>query len=90
MFSLFEAENEGISVQELLKRFKIKWKSKPSLDDIKCPHCRKIFKLRGEEGLEELLYAIDPKLSGLTENSVITQEIYDVACCTLRNDGLER
>lgn len=90
MFSLFEEENEGISVQELLKRFRVKWKSKSSSDEIRCPHCKKLFRKPGDEGLEELLYAIEPKLHGLHENSTISQELYDYACCVLRNDGLER
>lgn len=90
MFSLFEEENHGISVQELMKRFKIKWKSKGSSEEIRCPHCKKLFRLAGDEGLEELLYAIEPTLHGLHENSTITQELYDTVCCVLRNDGLER
>ena len=90
MNSLFECEATALTAQDVLKRFKIKWKSVSGTEDIKCPHCRKLFRQKGEEGLEELLYTIEPGLSGLTEYSSISEELFDTVCSILRNDGLEK
>ncbi len=90
MNSLFEMDPDVFTVDDILKRFKVKWKGVPSLEAIKCPHCRKVFRQAGEEGLEDLLYTLEPGLSGLCEHSEISIELFETVCAVLRNDGLEK
>lgn len=90
MNSLFEMDPDVRTMQDIFKRFKIKWKSLSALEAIKCPHCRKTFRQAGEDGLEELIYTLEPGLSGLTENSEISEELFETICSILRNDGLEK
>lgn len=89
MFDDFE-EQKDFSVREILKNYNIQWKSKEIDEIVSCPFCNKHFKRKSEDGLEDLIFTLDPNLVDVYEDMIITKEMYEIICSILMNDGLAR
>lgn len=91
--SLFEDEIEDnpsyMPVADILKKFNIQFKDTKINEPCRCPKCHHRFAPSIEDGLESLIYSLNPNIA-LTETSMIPLELYETVCAILRQDRLEK
>lgn len=84
----FDAQATGVPARELMRQFKIPWKSQQIVTQ--CPHCKKSHwvSIDGfEDCLEDLIFSVYPELTDVREEMILTQDQYDTLRAILAIDS---